>query len=85
MKIDVLKVKREGEDRKDLNLLFFLRHIQIHKYEVADTSAHHKQMKDLVRTEVLMLFIKERQFQGVDDAARRVDDAACQKPQECAA
>lgn len=68
-----------------LSSQLFLRYIQIHKYKVTDASAHHEQMKNFVRTEMFMLGIKDWQLQGIYNAAYRVDDTACKKPQEGAA
>ena len=61
----------------------FSDHIQIHEDKVAYASSHHKQMEDLVGTEILMLCIEDRQFQGVDDSAYGVDDPAGKEPEEC--
>lgn len=55
-------------------------YIQIHKYKVADASAHHKQMENFVGTEIFVLGIKDGQLQGVYNAACRIDDAACKEP-----
>ena len=61
---------------------FALSHIQIHKYKVTDASAHDKQMKDFMGTEVLMPVIENRQLQRIDHTADGVDDTASQKPEE---
>lgn len=39
--------------------------------------AHDKQVKDLMGTEIAVSGIKDRQFQGVDDASNCVNDTAC--------
>ena len=41
---------------------------------MAQTSAHHEQMEDLMSAETRMKLIEYREFQGVDHAADRVDD-----------
>ena len=51
-----------------------LDHIQIHKDEMADTPAHHKQMEDFVGAEMPVLCVEDRQLEGVDDAAYGLDD-----------
>lgn len=62
--------------------IHILRHIQIHKDKMADTSAHNEQMKDFMRTEVLMSAVKNWQFQRIDNPACRIDDAARQEPKK---
>ena len=49
---------------------------------MAQASAHDKQMENLMRTEIFMLCIENRQFQCVDNAARRVDKPAGQQPEK---
>ena len=49
---------------------------------MAQASAHDKQMENLMRTEIFMLCIENRQFQCVDNAARRVDKPAGQQPRK---
>lgn len=56
--------------------------IVVHKDKVADAAAHDKEMEDLMGTEVLVSGIKKGQFQGVDHAARRINKAACEKPEK---
>lgn len=51
-------------------------HIEIHENKVADASAHHKQVENFMRTEVLVFRVKDGQFQGVDHAAHRVENPA---------
>lgn len=58
------------------------RHETVHHHIMADTSAHDKQMENLMGAEVLVAGIKERKLQGVDDASHRVYDTAGQQPQE---
>lgn len=57
-----------------------LGYIQIHKYEMTDTSAHYKQMEYFMRAEILMPGVENRQFEGIDHAAYGIDDAAGKKP-----
>ena len=52
-------------------------HKLIHHHIVAQTAAHDKQVKDLMGTEIAVSGIKDRQFQGVDDASNCVNDTAC--------
>ena len=52
------------------------RHETVHHHIMADTSAHDKQMENLMGAEVLVAGIKERKLQGVDDASHRVYDTA---------
>ena len=67
------------------NLRHFLdSHISEHHHIMAETSAHHKEMEDLMGTEILMFGIEDRKFQGVNDAADGINDTAGQKPSECA-
>ena len=47
---------------------------------MAEASAHHKQMENFMRAEILMLCIEKRKLQGIDNAADGVDDAAGKKP-----
>ena len=54
----------------------------VHHHIMADTSAHDKQMENLMGAEVLVAGIKERKLQGVDDAAYGVNDTAGQKESE---
>ena len=51
-------------------------HIQIHKDKMAGASAHDKEVEDLVGAEAFMLGVKNRQLEGVDDAADGVDNSA---------
>lgn len=62
--------------------MFALCHIQIHKYEVTNASAHDKQVKDFMGTEVLVPVIENWQLQCIDNTADGVDDTACQEPEE---
>lgn len=62
------------------NACIDLRHKPVHQHIVAQASAHDEQMEDLVRAEILVFGVEERQLQGVDDAAHGVDDAARQEP-----
>ena len=52
-------------------------HKLIHHHIVTQTAAHDKQVKDLMGTEIAVSGIKDRQFQGVDDASNCVNDTAC--------
>ena len=47
-----------------------------HRHKVACASAHHKQVEDLMGAKARVTGIEERQLQGIDDAAHRVDEAA---------
>lgn len=58
------------------------RHIFKHKDEVAEASGHDEEVEYFVRTEIFVPRVKERELQGVNDATRRVEDAACQQPQK---
>ncbi len=49
---------------------------------MAEAAAHDEQMEHLVRTEILVAGVEERQLHRVDDAARRVDQPAGQQPDE---
>ena len=44
---------------------------------MAGTSKHNEDVKDLMGTEIAVSGIKDRQFQGVDDASNCVNDTAC--------
>ena len=55
---------------------------EIHYNEMAHTSQHYENMKYLMRSEILMLCIEDRQLQCVDDTSDGIDDAAGQKPAE---
>ena len=54
----------------------------IHTDKVTDTAAQHKEMKDLMGTEVLVSGIEQRKLQCVNDTADGIDDASCEEPQE---
>ena len=49
---------------------------------MADAAAHHKQMKDLMGAEGLMLCVKDGELQCVNDAACGIDKSTGQKPEE---
>ena len=49
---------------------------------MADASAHNKQMKDLMRTEMDMLWIEKGKLQSIDDASNRINDPPRKQPQE---
>ena len=55
-------------------------HKHIHNDKVTDTSAHDKQMKDFVGAKILMLCIKDRKLQRINDSADGINNTACQKP-----
>lgn len=59
-----------------------LSHELVHHDIMAETAAHDEQVEDLVGAEVFVPGIENRQFQGINDAAHRIDDAAGQKPSE---
>ena len=50
---------------------------------VANAAAQNEEVEDLVGAEVLVDRVKDGELQRIDHAARRVDDAADEKPQEC--
>ena len=54
--------------------------ILIHADKVADTAAHHKQMKDLMGAEILMDAVEYRKLQRINDAAGRIQESACEQP-----
>ena len=62
----------------------FLCYIQVHKDKVADTSSHYEQMKNFVGAEIAVSVIKKGQFQSVNYAADRVNNAAGQQPEKSA-
>lgn len=47
---------------------------------MAQASAHHKQVKDFMRAEMGMKRIKKWQFECIDHAADRIDDASGKQP-----
>lgn len=49
---------------------------------MTDTSAHNEQMKNFMGTEIPVPVVKNRQFQGINDAADRIDDSAGQQPEK---
>ena len=55
---------------------------EIHYNEMAHTSQHYENMKHLMRSEILMLCIEDRQLQCVDNTSDGIDDAAGEKPCE---
>lgn len=57
-------------------------HIIEHEYEMAEASGHHEKMEDFMRTKIFVPCIKDRQLQRIDNAADRIKDPACQKPEE---
>lgn len=69
---------------KSLPEVLVLCHIQIHKDKVADTAAHNEQMENFMGTEIPVSVIEKRQFQGINDAANRIDDTARQQPEKSA-
>ena len=64
--------------KKVSGLLFYGLSLQehIHHDKVADTSAHHKQMKDLMTSEVPMLGVEDWKFQCVNNSSDGIDDSA---------
>lgn len=54
-----------------------------HHDKMADTSADNKQMKDLVRTEILMSVVEDWKLQGIDDTAHCIDNTTCKQPVKC--
>lgn len=65
-----------------LSRTVFLRHITVHQHIVAEAAAHHKEVEDLMGSKIFVLGIEEGQFQRVNDAAHRIDDASGQEPCE---
>lgn len=59
-------------------------HIKIHEDKVAYASAHHKQMENLMRTEIFVPGVKDGELQRINHAAHRIENAACEKPEESA-
>lgn len=57
-----------------------LSNIAVHKYKVANASAHYEKMKYFMGAEIFMKRIKNRKLQGINHAADGIDDAACKKP-----
>ena len=62
------------------DILWHYCNIVVHKNEVAYAAAHDKQMEYLMRSEILMAIIKQREFQGINDAANGIDNTAGKKP-----
>lgn len=60
-----------------------LSNITVHKDKVADAPAHHKEMEDFMRTEILVECVEYGKLQRIDDAADCVDDAARKEPSKC--
>lgn len=59
---------------------YYLKYKCIHHYEVAGTSGHYKEMKDLMASEIFVLIVKDWKLQSIDHAANGVDDTAGQEP-----
>ena len=53
-----------------------------HDNEMAEASAHDKQVEDLMGAEILVSGIEERKLQCIDDTADGVNDASGYEPQE---
>ena len=53
---------------------------KVHNNEVTETSKHHKNMENLMGTEVLMTCIENRNFQCIDNSADGVNDSSGEKP-----
>ena len=51
---------------------------EIHYNKVTNTSSHYKEVENFVGTEILVVRIKNRQFQCVDNTANRINNATCQ-------
>ena len=58
---------------------YYLKYKCIHHYEVAGTSGHYKQMKDLMASEIFVLIVKDWKLQSIDHAANGVDDTTGQQ------
>lgn len=63
---------------------YYLKYKCIHHYEVAGTSGHYKEMKDLMASEIFVLIVKDWKLQSIDHAANGVDDTTGQQPSESA-
>ena len=50
---------------------------------MTEASAHDKQVKDLVRTEIFVPGIEQRELHCVNNASDRVNDTAGQEPEKC--
>lgn len=50
---------------------------------MAQAAAHDEQMENFVGTKIFMSGIKNRQLQGIDDAANGINNPAGQKPAKC--
>ena len=61
---------------------FHLKYKSIHYHKVACASGHHKQMKDLMASEIFVLTVKDRKLQSIDHTANSVDDTTGQQPSE---
>ena len=61
---------------------YYLKYKCIHHYEVAGTSGHNKEMKDLMASEIFVLIVKDWKLQSIDHAANGVDDTTGQQPSE---
>ena len=59
---------------------YYLKYKCIHHYEVAGTSGHYKQMKDLMASEIFVLAVENRKLQSIDNAANCIDDTTGKKP-----
>lgn len=76
------KLRREACAFRPASLRKMLCYIQIHKDKMTNAATHDKQMENLMGTEIPVSVIKNRQLQGINHAANRIDDAAGQKPEK---
>ena len=65
---------------KIIIIFLYLGHIKKHKDKVADTSAHYKEMENLMGAEKLMSAVKYWKLQGIYDAADGVNNTAGEEP-----
>src|SRR5699024_7882146 len=55
-------------------------HIDVHDQVMAEAARHHEQVEDLVHPEIRVALLKSGALQGVDDAARGVEQPPGQQP-----
>ena len=72
----------EKSCHRQLFIWISLKYKSIHHHKVACASGHHKQMKDLMASEIFVLTVKDRKLQRIDHAANGVDDTTGQQPYE---
>lgn len=79
-------IKRMSRQEKERLILSCepvpLSHELIHQNIVTETAAHDKQVEDLVRSEISVPGIEDRQLERVDHTAHRINDTSGQQPSE---